>query len=80
MTIKFSERAKKDFAKLPKRLQKKIRQALNDCRGSNERLDIKKIRSTNSLYRIAVETWRIFIYRESDDLRYITSIEQRKDA
>lgn len=80
MKIRFSERAKKDFARLPKRMQKKVRQAIIAYGEGKGNIDLKKIKTTRSLHRIAVDEWRIFIYREIDELRYITNLEQRKDA
>ena len=81
--IVFSKSAEKSFAKLPPNIQNSCVEIFDEleCLPTPIRLDIKKLKGHQDIYRIRVSGWRI-IYRfdKDNNLIQIYDILPRKTA
>ena len=72
--VVLSGRAAKEYSKLLKQLQKRIKKSLYELGAGSKRLDIKKLKGTGDredLYRLRVGDYRITYSIEPDEIRVI---------
>ncbi|MBC8346432.1 MAG: type II toxin-antitoxin system RelE/ParE family toxin [Candidatus Marinimicrobia bacterium] len=78
--ILFKPSAFKQGKKLPKKIQSKIREAIDKLKTEPRKIGCKKLRGTNNLYRVRVGDYRI-VYEIEDDrlIILVLKIAHRKD-
>jgi mRNA interferase RelE/StbE len=72
--VVLSGRAQKEYYRLSKDMQKRIKKSLNELGAGSKRLDIKKLKGTGDredLYRLRVGDYRITYAIEPDVIRVI---------
>jgi len=79
-TIIFSKSAEKFLDTLDKKTKQRILEKVRELQTNSENLDIKKLKSRNTLYRLRVGNFRIIYSFKHDRLViYIVAIGHRKD-
>ena len=68
--VKFTKSARKEFQRLPNRIQGKVVEALSFLAGNpySELLQIKKLRGVDELYRIRIGDYRLVYTVEAKEL------------
>ena len=68
--VKFTKSARKEFQRLPKRIQARVVEALSFLAGNpySELLQIKKLRGVDELYRIRIGDYRLVYTIEAEEL------------
>ena len=68
--VKFTKSARKEFQRLPKRIQGRVVEALSFLAGNpySELLQIKKLRGVDELYRIRIGDYRLVYTVEAKEL------------
>ncbi|MDQ7825203.1 MAG: hypothetical protein RDV48_20545 [Candidatus Eremiobacteraeota bacterium] len=80
MRLTIDEPAKKALRKLDKAVRCKIGIEIDRYQAGLP-VNIKKIKTSDNTWRIAVEKWRIIIkYDPNAQVMHVTSVIQRKDA
>ncbi len=72
--VLLSTRSQKEFDKLPKNVQDRVRKSLKSLGAGSKRLDIKKLKGTDDkedLYRLRVGDYRITYFPEPDVIKII---------
>ena len=72
--VLLSTRARKEFDKLPKKVQDRIRKSLKSLGSGSKRLDIKKLKDIDDkedLFRLRVGDYRITFFPEPDVIKVI---------
>ena len=77
MKIEFSKKAEKQFSKLDTRIQEKIIKII-DRPLKGDKVDIKKIRGFEDLYRIRTGEYRIALEKINSDLFVVPFIGKRE--
>ena len=80
-SVLLSTRAQKDFIKLPKTAQERVRKSLKSLGAGSKQLDIKKLKGTDDkedLYRLRVGDYRITYFPESDIIKIIRIDHRQK--
>jgi len=81
MRIFLSEKAEKELNRLDKQVKERIVKALKKLSGNFIGLNIKKLRSKESIWRLAVGEWRvIFEVQWNDKFILILHIKDRRDV
>ena len=81
--VKFTKSARKEFQRLPKRIQARVVEALSFLAGNpySELLQIKKLRGVDELYRIRIGDYRLAYTIQAEELIVIRiTIGQRREV